>query len=157
VTDEGPDVALLCYDGSEDSGHALERSTAILGGHEVVVMYVYESMLAVQAGDFPYPDMLPLEDVEKVDDAARQRSLAVAGAGCDLLRAAGFDATPAAVESVGAVWRTILAEADSRDAAVIVLGSRGLTGVRSMVLGSVSHRVVNHSHRPVLVIPNVSE
>jgi nucleotide-binding universal stress UspA family protein len=157
VADKGSPLALYCYDGSADAGHALERSAAVLGGHEAVVMYVFESMLAVQSGDFPYPDMLPLEDVERVDDASRQRSLAVAEAGCELLRAAGCAAAPAAVESVGAVWRTILAEADSRDAAVIVLGSRGHTGVRSMVLGSVSHRVVNHSNRPVLVIPKVSE
>jgi nucleotide-binding universal stress UspA family protein len=148
-------LALHCYDGSADAGHAIERSAALLGGHAAVVLCVFESMLAVQAGDFPYPDMLALEDVERVDDAARQRSLDIAAAGCDLLRAKGCDAQPAAIESVGAVWRTILEEADSRDAAVIVLGTRGLTGVRSLVLGSVSHGVVNHSHRPVLVIPSL--
>jgi nucleotide-binding universal stress UspA family protein len=150
-------LALYCYDGSADAGHALERSVALLGAHTGLVVCVFESMLAVQAGDFPYPDMLPLEDVERVDDAARQRSLEIAAAGCNLLGAKGCDAQPAAVESVGAVWRTILEEADSRDAAVIVVGSRGLTGMRSLVLGSVSHHVVNHSRRPVLVIPSVSE
>ena len=36
---------------------------------------------------------------------------------------------------------------------MIVLGSRGLTGMRSLVLGSVSHGVANHSRRPVLIIP----
>jgi nucleotide-binding universal stress UspA family protein len=147
-------LALYCYDGSADAGNAIERSAPLLGDHEALVLCVFDSMLAVQAGDFPYPDMLPLEDVERVDDAARRRSLEVAAAGCDLLRAKGCGAQPAAVESVGAVWRTILEEADSRDAAVIVLGSRGLTGVRSLVLGSVSHGVVNHAHRPVLVIPS---
>jgi nucleotide-binding universal stress UspA family protein len=150
-------LALYCYDGSADAGHAIERGAALLGDHDAVVMCVFESMLAVQAGDFPYPDMLPLEDVERVDEAARTRSLEVAAAGCDLLRVAGREAQPAAVESVGAVWRTILAEADARDAGVIVLGSRGLAGVRSLVLGSVSHGVVNHAHRPVLVIPSVGE
>jgi nucleotide-binding universal stress UspA family protein len=150
-------LALYCYDGSADAGNAIERAAPLVGVHDALVMCVFDSMLAVQAGDFPYPDMLPLEDVERVDDAARQRSLKVAAAGCDLLRAKGCDAQPAAVESVGAVWRTILEEADSRDAAVIVLGSRGLTGVRSLVLGSVSHGVVNHSHRPVLVIPSLGD
>ncbi len=148
-------LALYCYDGSADAGQAIERSAPLLGGHDAVVLCVFDSMLAVQAGDFPYPDMLPLEDVERVDDAARMRSLEIAAAGCDILRAAGCNAEPAAVESIGAVWRTVLAEADARDAAVIVLGSRGLTGVRSLVLGSVSHGVVNHSHRPVLVIPSL--
>jgi nucleotide-binding universal stress UspA family protein len=33
-----------------------------------------------------------------------------------------------------------------------VMGSRGLTGVRSMLLGSVSNAVVHHTERPTLVI-----
>ncbi|MEJ7784999.1 MAG: universal stress protein [Solirubrobacteraceae bacterium] len=32
------------------------------------------------------------------------------------------------------------------------MGSRGLTGVRSMLLGSVSSAVVHHADRPTLVI-----
>jgi hypothetical protein len=37
-------------------------------------------------------------------------------------------------------------------AAAIVLGSRGLTGVRSMLLGSVPRAVVQHADRATLVI-----
>jgi nucleotide-binding universal stress UspA family protein len=33
------------------------------------------------------------------------------------------------------------------------MGSRGLTGLRSMLLGSVSNGVVHHAERPALVIP----
>src|SRR5215210_1161971 len=42
--------------------------------------------------------------------------------------------------------------ADLHDAAAIVMGSRGLTGLRSMLLGSVSNAVVHHADRPTLVI-----
>jgi nucleotide-binding universal stress UspA family protein len=38
-----------------------------------------------------------------------------------------------------------------------VLGSRGITGVRSLVLGSVSHGVANHCRRPVLIIPAAAD
>ncbi len=120
-------------------------------------MCIFESILAMPAGgDFPYPDMMPGADVEQVDQAARSRARELAEEGCGILRAAGVQATtPAAVEGPGAVWRTILAEADQRDVSVIVMGSRGITGVRSLVLGSVSHGVANHSHRPVLIMPTV--
>jgi nucleotide-binding universal stress UspA family protein len=47
----------------------------------------------------------------------------------------------------------VLQFADERDAVTIVLGSRGVSGVKSLILGSVSHGVVHHSHRPLLVVP----
>jgi nucleotide-binding universal stress UspA family protein len=42
--------------------------------------------------------------------------------------------------------------ADSIDADVIVVGRRGRGGVAELVLGSVSHELVLHSKRPILVI-----
>jgi hypothetical protein len=46
----------------------------------------------------------------------------------------------------------IIEAANTLDASVIVLGARGLTGIRAM-LGSVSNHVAQHAHRPVLIIP----
>ena len=46
--------------------------------------------------------------------------------------------------------RGFLAE---RGATVLVVGSRGLTGLRSRLLGSTSHAVLRHAHLPVLVVP----
>ena len=42
--------------------------------------------------------------------------------------------------------------AESIDADVIVVGRRGRGGVAELVLGSVSHELVLHSKRPILVI-----
>lgn len=157
MTDTKAPLALYCYDGSADAKRAIEGGAALLGSHDAVVMCIFESILQVPAGgDFPYPDMMPGGDLEEVDKAARKRALELAEEGCALLQAAGVQAAPAAVEGAGAVWRAILAEADERDVAVVVLGSRGITGVRSLVLGSVSHGVANHSRRPVLIIPTVA-
>jgi nucleotide-binding universal stress UspA family protein len=36
---------------------------------------------------------------------------------------------------------------------VIVVGSRGLTGLRELFEGSVSHDVAEHACRPVLIVP----
>ena len=51
------------------------------------------------------------------------------------------------------VWRAVLEAADDEAAGVIVLGSRGRSAVKSMVLGSVSHGVVHNAARPVLIVP----
>ena len=39
------------------------------------------------------------------------------------------------------------------DAGVVVMGTRGLSGVKSFLLGSVSHAVVQQADRTVLVTP----
>jgi nucleotide-binding universal stress UspA family protein len=48
---------------------------------------------------------------------------------------------------------TVIARvADRVDADIVVVGRRGRGGVTELVLGSVSHELVLHSKRPVLVI-----
>jgi len=34
-----------------------------------------------------------------------------------------------------------------------VMGTRGLTGIRELLDGSLSHQVAEHSGRPVLIVP----
>jgi nucleotide-binding universal stress UspA family protein len=51
------------------------------------------------------------------------------------------------------VWRAILDIADEQDAAVVVVGARGASGLSSALLGSVSYGLVHNSDRPVLVVP----
>jgi nucleotide-binding universal stress UspA family protein len=88
----------------------------------------------------------------ELDRAAAEEGGRVADIGVRIAQEAGLEAEPVAVEATGPVWKTILDIADRRGAAMIVMGSRGLTGLRSMLLGSVSGAVVHHADRPMLVI-----
>jgi nucleotide-binding universal stress UspA family protein len=76
----------------------------------------------------------------------------VAADGVRVAQHSGLDAVPISVEATGPVWRAILDLADRHDAATIVMGSRGLRGLRSILHGSVSSAVADHAERPTLII-----
>lgn len=53
---------------------------------------------------------------------------------------------------LGRPGKTIVYEAEEGKFDLIIIGSRGLGGLVELVLGSVSHQVVNESKTPVLVV-----
>ena len=52
----------------------------------------------------------------------------------------------------GRVAPEIVGLAEEIGAGLIVLGSRGLGGIRRALMGSVSDSVVSHAHCPVMVV-----
>ncbi|NEW04841.1 universal stress protein [Paenibacillus sp. SYP-B3998] len=52
----------------------------------------------------------------------------------------------------GPIAKTIIDYADEVNADLIIVGSRGLNSFGEFVLGSVSHNVVHHAKKPVLVV-----
>ncbi len=55
------------------------------------------------------------------------------------------------IEEEGPAYKVILEHAKENNSDLIIMGSRGLSGVKEY-LGSVSHYVVQHSSVPVLII-----
>ena len=56
--------------------------------------------------------------------------------------------------SASAVAEALAGCARTRAAAAIVVGSRGRSSVREILLGSVAMATLHHSHRPVMVVPH---
>jgi nucleotide-binding universal stress UspA family protein len=146
---DGP--LLLCYDGSEDARHAIERAGALLGGRRALVLTVWQPTHGL--GSFAWAGATAsMVDFFKLDRAAAEDAGNIAQEGVRIAQDVGLKAEPVTVEDTGPVWRTIVEIAGQHDAATIVIGSRGLTGIHSMLLGSVSSAVVHHADRPTLVI-----
>jgi nucleotide-binding universal stress UspA family protein len=149
-TARGP--LLLCYDGSEGATQAIERAGALFPGRHALVVSVWQPTAVPSSLGFPGETASMVNFVE-LDRAAAEAGGRVANEGVSIAQKAGLHAEPVAVEAAGPVWETIVEIADRHDAATIVMGSRGLTGLRSMLLGSVSSAVVHHADRPTLIIP----
>jgi nucleotide-binding universal stress UspA family protein len=145
---ESGSVMVIGYDGSAGARNAIAAAREFLAHRQAVVVYAFRHVEEVAAG-MGVPVRLPSEAVDATDDHARD----VAREGAELARASGFDAEPAAVEAKGRVADTILRVARERDAAAIVVGSRGLGGVRSALLGSVAAGLIHDADRPVVVVP----
>jgi len=143
--------ALYCYDGSDGAKRALHLASGLIPGAPAVVLAIWQSAM-VGALSAPYA-VASVDAIEQADAAARQRAAELSSEGCRLLAGAAGIPEPRTAESLGSVWRTVLDSAEAVDARVIVLGSRGLGAISSAILGSVSHGVANHSHRPVLIVP----
>jgi nucleotide-binding universal stress UspA family protein len=139
---------LICYEGSDDAQRAIDVAADLLGPRRAIVLDVGPVLTAAEsvAVMSPVTPGAAFEDLNK--DDAHQR----ARAGAEQARRAGFDAE-ARAELGEPTWETILNVGDEIDAAVIVIGSRGLSGLKEIVDGSLSHEVIEHAGRPVLISP----
>jgi nucleotide-binding universal stress UspA family protein len=137
---------LVCYDGSEDAQAAIEFVSRLVPGRGVVVVSVWEPFLSVYTGYAGWP----ITDEEPMKTSAERHAVE----GCERARAGKLKAIPLVVEADYGFARAILDAADDEDAELIVMGTRGLTGLRSMLLGSVSHDLAQQARRPVAIIPS---
>ena len=143
-TADGP--LLLCYDGSRDARSAIQRAGRLFDDQQALVVMVWQP----SAGFAGLSD--GIVDFVEFDRAAAEHAANVAEEGVRIARLCGLRAKSLGVVADGPVWKTLVEIADHHDAAIIVVGSRGLSGVRAMLLGSVSAAVVQHASRPTMVI-----
>ncbi|HEY3190473.1 MAG TPA: universal stress protein, partial [Solirubrobacteraceae bacterium] len=140
---------LLAYDGTPPAAHAIRVVARLLGPRRAIVATVWEEGLAVSTimpstefGMSPGP--LDVDTALEVDDAVHSHAERVAAEGAELARSLGFDAEPVAVADEVNVAETLVHVATQRGAELVVLGSRGQTGLRARLLGSTSHAVLRH-------------
>jgi nucleotide-binding universal stress UspA family protein len=138
---------VIATDGSPSSGEAVDFGVELAAEHEAKVIFVHVAPALDVVAEAAYGmvgaiprvphevtafDRVSLEDAEQIaaDKGVEARSQLLVGDAVD----------------------EIVAYADSHDADMIVIGSRGRGAIASMLLGSVSRGVLAESKRPVAVI-----
>jgi nucleotide-binding universal stress UspA family protein len=139
---------VICYDSSTEAERAVDAAAALLGPRRAVVLNVAPAMTFAE-GIAAASSLVPGGVFEELN---RAEALRCAEAGAARARRAGLDAEARATIAP-TTWQGIVDVADELDAAAIVIGSRGLTGLREIAGGSVWHEVVTHARRPVLIVP----
>ena len=142
-----PTRILLATDGSEQAELAALRAVELADATDSELHVVHVGVVPIFLQSYPgtlgYERTL-YEQIEEVSkERLRKQSLRV--------KAAGGTVAGAHLR-MGAVALEIVALAEELQADLIVMGCRGLGGVRRALMGSVSDSVVRHAHCPVLVV-----
>jgi nucleotide-binding universal stress UspA family protein len=147
---DGP--LILCYDGSEGARDAINHAGGLFTGRQALVLTAWRSVAVPGSLGMGGEAAAFLVNSVELDRSAAERGGRLADEGVRIARDAGLQAEPLPVKAAGSIWETIIEVANRHDAATIVLGSRGLSGLRAMFLGSVSSAVVHHADRPTLIV-----
>jgi nucleotide-binding universal stress UspA family protein len=143
---QGP--VLLCWDGSASAGSAIAHAAQLLGaGRRAIVLLAHvptEEHGGVLAGPSgPDAPVVGLADAEDM----LEEGVRIAGQ-------AGFDASGQRIAADRRTAEIIIAAAQEHDAALIVMGQRGRSGLKAALLGlgSVAQGVLSAYGGPVLLV-----
>jgi nucleotide-binding universal stress UspA family protein len=143
---------LFCFDGSDGSRAALGAAARQLRPGPAIVLTVWETV-ALRMASQAFAVAGPIANEAELDGEEEAAARAAAEEGARLAREHGWDAEPRLAMARSTTWGAIVDVADELDASLVVCGTRGLSGIRGFVLGSVSGAVLHHAHRPVLIAP----
>ena len=143
-----PTRVLLAVDGSKDAQRAADVALDLVAelDAELHVIYV-EPMPARHVGLGRQAADLPPEVVASVEEEAKTKLAEQA----EKMREGGGEVAQTHAR-VGAPAAEIVALAEELEAGLVVVGGRGLGGIRRTLVGSVSDSVVRHAHCPVMVV-----
>ena len=143
-----PTRILLATDGSEEATLAARTAIDIADktGSELHIILVglsvsYVGMGPLEIADIPGP----------AQEELNQEGQRLLNAQARWVEANGGTVAEAHLR-IGKPDEEIVSQAEELGAGLVVIGSRGVGGIRRALMGSVSDSVVRHAHCPVLVV-----
>jgi nucleotide-binding universal stress UspA family protein len=148
---EGPSFRkiMVAFDTSKDSVKAIEFGCSLAKkyGSTLLVVHVYTASFPLYSG----VAQMPAPEYEGVAELSKERARGVLREGIELAEAQGVKAKGELLEASSTV-QAILEFDMSEKVDLIIVGTRGMTGFKKLILGSVSSGLVSHSECPVLVV-----
>lgn len=143
-----PTKVLLAADGSEEAALAAKTAVDIAEktGSELHVVHARQMPLYVDESSSER-----MEASKSLEETLREAAQRVLDTQVRQIRDTGGDVLHTHAR-LGRPDKEIISVAEEIGAGLIVMGSRGLGGVRRVLMGSVSDSVVRHAHCPVLVV-----
>ena len=150
---------LVAVDHSTINSQVFEAGLSLAKATEGSLMLLH--VLSPREKDYPTPLMYPGLEYEPIDEsvikAYQEQWQTFEQQGLELLQSFTDKATKAGVktefsQSRGDPGREICELAQTWSAELILVGSRGLTGLKEMFLGSISNYVTHHAPCSVLIV-----
>ena len=143
---------LVTIDGSENSKRAAEYAISLVKKYdaELIILYVLYSELG-----FAYSNLLGVTTPRAIKDVLETQKKDVQKWFDEIkgkLANTKISVTDRIIVSVSSIVGEIVGFADKEKIDLIILGTRGRTGFRKLLLGSVAEGVVTHSSCPVMVV-----
>ena len=146
--EQGFGKIVVAFDGSQDAEKAVRLAGSIASkyGSSVILVHVYPS----PAMGFSAASGMPIPDYGKLEGAAKAAGQAVLSKGLQAAAQQGLKAKGELIEA-SSVVEAIVNFAANETADLIVVGTRGMTGFKQLIVGSVSSGLVSHAKCPVMV------
>jgi nucleotide-binding universal stress UspA family protein len=151
---------MIAYDGSDAAKQAISAAAELFAGRPAYVVTVWEPGLAYAMSDMEPtgPELSPIpmdiSGAQELEDDLQVHARRTAAEGAGLAKSAGLDCEALVVADRVSVAEALVQVADKQSVAAIVVGSRGLTGLRARLEGSTSSAILKHASVPVVVVHN---
>ncbi len=146
-------VVVVGVDRSETSTNALKEALSEASWRDASVVVAYVMQMPAYASAEIGIAAINLTEVREAGVVVLDEYLAEVEASIE----GGFPVPVDAEVLMGHAGFQILDCARRHEADLVVLGSRGLGGVKGLLLGSVTTYAVHHIRRPLLVVPDVED